>query len=332
MGWWAEFTGKAGAQRAQAAAGEANKYLDQGYGEAFKNIGTSRTSQLDALKNGYSSALGNLDTAEGKATDYLNQGADAGKSAVSDYYGRAQGNVQDYYNRTQNLLNPYINGGSNLMQLYNDALGGNGQSQQQSFYDSYQGDPFRQYRDEAANRAMQAQFNAKGQSGSGRFTQAVSRASLERGSQDMNTYLQQLLAGGQMGQQSASQLANINTSTGNTLAGLNTGMGDKISGIELNRGSNLANLASQYGNARAGYNAQWGQNNAGVEDAYGRTMAGLNTGLATAKGGNLMGGANAANASINGGMNNIFGMAGTIVKGFTPSQNGKSAFDNMFSW
>lgn len=332
MGWWAEITGRAGAERAQRAAAAANQYLDEGYGQARGTLGTSRQSQLDALRSGYTSALGNLDTAEGRATDYINQGAQRGSQAVQDYYGRAQGNVQDYYNRTSNLMQPYISGGNELMRLYNDALGGNGQSQQQAFYDSYQSDPFRAYRDEMANKQMQAQFNARGQSGSGRTQSAIAKASLERGSQDMNTYLQQLLAGGQMGQNAATNFANITQNTGNTMAGINTGMGDRLSNIELNRGSNLANLTNAYGNARAGYNTQWGQNNAGVEDNYGRMMAGLQTGLATAKGGNLMGGANAANASMMGGMNNIFGAAGMAIKGFTPVPGGGSAFGNMFKW
>lgn len=332
MGWWAEFTGRAGAERAQRAAAQANQYLEEGYGQARGTLGTSRQSQLDALRGGYTTALGNLDTAEGRATDYINQGAQRGSQAITDYYGRAQGNVEDYYNRTKSMMDPYISGGNKLMELYNDALGGNGQFAQQRFYDSYQGDPMRAYRDEQANRQMQAQFNARGQSGSGRTQSAIARASLERGSQDMNTYLAQLLNGGQMGQNAATNFANITQNTGNTLAGINTGMGDRISNIELNRGSNLASLTNAYGNARAGYNTQWGQNNAGVEDNYGRMMAGLQTGLATARGGNLMGGANAANASMMGGMNNIFGAAGAVVRGFTPVPGGGSAFGNMFSW
>lgn len=332
MGWWAEFTGKAGAERAQRAAAAANQYLDEGYGQARGTLGTSRQAQLDALNSGYTTALGNLGTAEGQATDYINQGAQRGSQAVTDYYGRALGNVEDYYNRTNSMMQPYISGGNKLMDLYQNALGGNGSQAQQDFYSNYQADPMRAYRDEQANRQMQAQFNARGQSGSGRTQSAIARASLERGTADMNTYLSQLLNGGQMGQQAATQFAGITQNTGNTLAGINTGMGDRISNIELNRGSNLASLTNAYGNARAGYNSQWGQNNAGVESAYGAGIAGLQTGLATAKGGNLMGGANAANASINGGLNNIFGAAGTIIKGFTPVPGGGSAFGNMFSW
>lgn len=336
MGWWAEFTGRAGAERAQRAAAAANQELDQGYGRAFDNIGTSRTSQLDALRQGYQSAFGNLDAAENRATGYINQGADAGRGAIQDYGARALGNVQDYYTRTENLLNPSIQRGNSLMDLYMTALGANGSGDQQAFMNEYAAnDPFRTFRDEQANRALQQQFNARGQSGSGRFASAVSRASLERGSQDLNNYLDRLSQAGQQGQGAASQLANISTNTGNTLAGINQGMGDKISNIELNRGSNLASMTNAYGNARAGYNTQWGQNNAGVEDAYGRTMAGLNTGLATAKGGNMMGGANAANASMNGGMNNIVGAAGVAVRAFSPVPGipgGGSAFGNMFKW
>ena len=333
MGWWAELTGKAGAQRAQQAAAQANTTLQGGWDQAYGSLDQSRAAQIAALRGGYTSAFGNLDDAEAKAAGLLNTGADKARGDITDYYGRATGNVEDYYQRTANLLNPSIERGNTLAQMYTDALGGNGSGNQQNFYDEYAAnDPFRAFRDEQANRQIQSQFNAQGQSGSGRFASAIGRASLERGSQDLNGYLDRLSQAGQEGQQGSSQLAGIASNTGNTLAGINMGQGDKLSGIELGRAGNLATNATNFGNTRANFNVNWGQNNAGVEHNYGNARVGLNTGLATAKAGNIMGGANAANASINGGMNNLFGLGALGISAVTPGRAGGSALGNLFRW
>lgn len=332
MGWWAELTGKAGAQRAQAAAGEANKLLDVGWGQAYGSLDQSRAAQLAALQGGYDSAYGSLTEAEARAAGLLNQGADRASGAITDYYGRAIGNVEDYYNRTESLLNPSIQRGNKLGDLYATALGADGSGDQQAFYSEYAAnDPFRAFRDEQANRQIQQQFNAQGQSGSGRFATAVGRASLERGSQDLNTYLDRLSQAGQQGQNASSQLASISSNTGGMLAGLNTGQGDKLSNIQLGLGSNLATNAGNFGNTRAGYQVMQGRENAGVEDNYGRTKMSMQTGLAQAKGGNLMGGANAANAARGAGLNNLFGLGALGIGAITPGKEGVSALGNLFA-
>lgn len=332
MGWWSEFTGKAGAQRAQAAARDANALLDVGWGQAYGSLDQSREAQLAALQGGYDNAYGSLTEAEARAAGLLNQGADRASGKIEDYYGRAIGNVEDYYNRTESLLNPSIERGNKLGDLYATALGANGSGDQEAFYSEYAAnDPFRAFRDEQANRQIQQQFNAQGQSGSGRFATAVGRASLERGSQDLNTYLDRLSQAGQQGQNAASQLANISSNTGNTLAGLNTGQGYRLSNIQLGLGSNLATNATNFGTTRAGYQVQQGNQNAGVEDNYGRTKIGLQTGLATAKGGNLMGGANAANAARGAGLNNLFGLGAFALNAITPGKSGVSPLSNLFS-
>lgn len=332
MGWWAELTGKAGARRAQEAAAAGNKMLDEGYGQAYGSLDSSRSAQLAALSGGYGAADSALTDAEGRAAGFLNSGADAASGKITDYYGRALGNVEDYYNRTESILNPSIQRGNQLADLYATAMGVNGSGDQQAFYSEYAAnDPFRAFRDEQANRQIQQQFNAQGQSGSGRFATAVGRASLERGSDDLNRYLDRLSQAGQQGQNASSQLANIASNTGSTLAGLNTGQGDRLAGIETSRFNNLATNATNFGNTRAGYNAQWGRDNAGVEDNYGRTRIGLNTGLATAKAGNLIGGAQAANQASIGGMNNLLSLGSAVIGGFTPTKAGPSAFQNIFS-
>lgn len=332
MGWWSEFTGKAGAQRAAEAARQGNVYLDQGYGQAQGYFDQTIKDQLAALNTGYSGAQGKLTAAEAAAAGQLNAGADAARTDINTNYDKAAGNVTDYYNRTEGLLNPYIQRGNTLADLYATALGANGSGDQQSFYQEYAAnDPFRQFRDEQANREIQSQFNAQGQSGSGRFATAVGRASLERGTTDLNNYLDRLSSAGQQGAQQAGQLAGIASNTGQTLAGINTRRGDQLSGIETGRGSALANNSSNFGMTRANFDVNQGRDIAGAQGSYGNASAGLSTGLAQAKAGNMMGSANAQNASMKGGLNNLFGIGSALITGFAPGYGGGSAFGNMFN-
>ena len=331
MGFLGELTGKNAAKRAAAAAAESNRLLELARGEAGGYLDTSRTSQLDALGKGYAAGFGYLDDAEGSAAGYLNQGADRGRADIGQYYDRAAGNVEDYYNRTAGLMDPYIQRGNKLADLYATALGANGAEGSRDFYDQYASqDPFRQYRDELANREMQQQFNARGQATGGRFATAVSRASLERGSQDLNSYLDRLNGAGQQGQQAASTLGSAAMQTGQTLGNMNVQRGNQLSGIEQSRGQNLATNAANFGNARAGYGVQQGQNNAAVEQNYGNARSNLTMGVAQQQGNNLVGGAAAQNQARLGGLNNLFGLGSLALTGFTPGRNGTSPFGNMF--
>jgi hypothetical protein len=330
MGWWSEFTGKAGAQRAAEAARAGNQYLDQGYGQAQGYFDQTIKDQLAALNAGYAGAKGGLTAAEATAAGQLNAGADAARTDINTNYDKAQGNVTDYYNRTEGMLNPYLERGSALAGLYGVALGANGAGDQKAFYQEYAAnDPFRQFRDEQANREIQSQFNAQGQSGSGRFTTAVSRASLERGTTDLNNYLDRLKGAGEQGAAVAGQLGNIASNTGQTLAGINTRRGDQLSGIETGRGSALANNSSNFGMTRANFDVNQGRDIAGAQGSYGNASAGLSTVLAQAKAGNMIGSANAQNASMKGGLNNLFGLGATVISGFAPGIGGMGAFGNM---
>lgn len=332
MGLLSELSGGASARRARQAAAESNRLLDLARSQAGSSLDQSRTAQLAALGSGYDAAYGTLTDTEARAGQRLNAGADAARGDINTNYDRAAGSVEDYYARTEGLMNPYIQRGNQLGDMYATALGANGAGAASDFYDDYaSNDPFRQYRDELANRELQTQFNARGQSGSGRFTSAVSRASLERGSQDLNGYLDRLSNASQQGQQAAGQLGNAAMQTGSQLANIRTGQGNTLAGIEQNRGSGLATLVQNIGTTRAGYQTQQGAANAGVDQNYGNARSNLALGIAQQQGNNLIGSAAAQSQARAGGINNLLGLGGLALSAVTPGRMGTSPLMSLMA-
>lgn len=157
----------------------------------------------------------------------------AADSALSQGYTGAMGD----YKTAQGMYDPYVKQGQQANSMYGNALGLNGVDAQKSFGANYAAaDPFREQNADFANNALMRQYNAKGMGNSGTAALATQRASLERGSQDYNNYLNRLQGQGQQGFQA----------TG-AQAGLQQGMGDMTYGYGQQRAGNEIN----YGNALA---------------------------------------------------------------------------------
>lgn len=330
MSFWSQLTGQDGARRAEEAAAAANAGLASGYSTAGKSLNDARTSALAALQGGNAASTGYVNSGFDAARGDITSGYGSARQDLTSGYDAALGNVNDAYARSAGILQPGIDRGNTLADLYATALGGKGQQAQSGFYDTYaQTDPFRAYRDEFANKQLQQQFNARGQSGSGRFDTAVSRASLERGTSDLNTYLDRLKAAGDQGQAASSQLANISSNTGQTLAQINQGKGTGLAGFDTGMGTALANSDTARGQTLATNANNYASAGAGIESDYGKGQASLATGLASGQANNLTSGASAAAQSLTGGMNNLIGIGSTVINGFTPGKTGTSPFGGM---
>lgn len=195
--------------------------------------------------------------AKKKADAALDAGADLGRAAFGSATDR---------------LDPYAQTGMAGNAMYADALGLNGRPAQQGVVDNFMSHPFRDQNGRWADDAMLRTFAARGMGDSGASRLAVSRANLERGSQDWNRWLDRIAGVGQQGL----------TASG-TQAGLDAGLGQAEFGLGTTRAGNEIN----FGNAMA--------------------------------------------ASRNTGVNNLLGLAGTVVSGFTPGWGGGTAFGNMFN-
>ena len=164
--------------------------------------------------------------------DLANSKASADAS-LKQGYDTAQTN----YGNAQNLYKPYQQQGQQANQMYGNALGLNGLQAQKDFGANYAAaDPFRQQNADFATNALQRQYNARGQTYGGSTDLAVSRANLERGSQDYGNYLNRVQGQAQQGYQA----------TG-AQAGLEQGKGD----LAMGYGQTQAGNAINYGNAQS---------------------------------------------------------------------------------
>jgi hypothetical protein len=167
----------------------------------------------------------------------LQQSKGAADAALQQGYNTAQGN----YTNAQGMFNPYAQQGQQANTMYGNALGLNGLDAQKSFGANYAAsDPFRQQNADFANNALMRQYNARGQTYGGSTDLAVSRANLERGSQDYNNYLNRLQGQGQQGYQATSAQAGLEQGKGD----LAMGYGQTRAGNEINYGNALAQSRS----------------------------------------------------------------------------------------
>lgn len=265
MGFFGSFTGSDQRKDAKRGYAESNSMLDQGYGKA--------SGQLDA---GYSTAI----DAFGGARSDLGAGYNAATSSLDAYTGKAA-----------DAFSPFMQGGADAYKLYADALGVNGIGAQQAFGQNFQSsDPFRQQNSDMANEALMRTLNARGMSGGGYAADAVARASLQRGSQDYNSYLDRLQGAGSQGLQAASGLAGV---FGNA--------GQQRSSLDYGYGSDLANIQGQKAN---------------LATTMSGAQAGLSTDLASSKAGNRINLANSLSASRSIGINNLMGLGGMALKAY----------------
>jgi hypothetical protein len=320
-------TGAEGAARGQFNEGfdRASNALQSGYGQATDAVNRGYTDQQGFLQGGYDTARGDVNSSIDAQLAALRQGYDTSVGAVGTGYdtarqdftgqsGRAESALTDAQSYVQQILTPFMQSGQRAQGLYDTALGLDGQPAAQNFYETYAAnDPFRQFNEDMTNKALARSFNAGGSLGSGRAGLAASRANLERGSQDLNKYLDRLAGQGQQGGAYASQLANTATNTGQNLANIRQNLGSQLGTLEQNRGSAMSNLATNYGMNQGNAQANRGTLNANLATGYG-TAAGNVAGQRGAQLGNMAygyGGDQANLATARGGANSdlTYGLA-----------------------
>lgn len=376
MGFFGDLMGGSQRDDVRAANRGANGLLRRGMRDAQDSINTGITQQLDALGRGNTGAVQALNQGYGTArNDIVNasvgqlgslaSGNAAARGALTQGYNTARGDVargaagaenaiNQHQAYIQQTLNPFVQSGRGAQNLYDNALGVNGQAAASAFFNQYgANDPFRQFNEDMANKAMERSFNAAGNLGSGRAALAASRANLERGSQDLNRYLDRLSASGQQGGQYASELAGYANNAGNTIAGIRGNLGTQQANLATGQGQDLGRLAYGYGQDRgaaiANRGAQmadlatnrgqdlgrlsygYGQDRGNIMAGRGQANAELQYGLAQQLAGNRLNLGNAVAASRGIGVNNLLGLGGLAIQGMTPGASGMSAFGNMAS-
>lgn len=169
-----------------------------------------------------------LDSSKAAATGYLNSGETNALNATKAGYEQGQG-----------YLNPYAQNGGRANALYADATGVNGADTQRSVMQNYAGsDPFRQWNMDQTSRMIAQRGAAQGFGGSSGTTQlALTRAGLERGSQDWQQYLQHLQNQSGQGFQAAGQQAGYANAYGNNNANIIGGFAQQHAGNEINYGN-----------------------------------------------------------------------------------------------
>lgn len=164
-------------------------------------------------------------------------------------YNEGSGFVKDYNERGNTYLQPYAQQGQGANKLYGTFLGLDGADAQRGAFQNYAGaDPFRQYNEDNALKAMSRQFNRLGMLDSGNSRYAMSKAMLDRGSQDFDTYMQRLAGMGQQGMGAANQLAGFANQTGGMLGQMRMGLGQQQAGNAINYQNSLAAADGIFGN------------------------------------------------------------------------------------
>lgn len=308
MGLFGSFFGSDQRKDVRNATNQANQQLTKSATNARTQMNQGFDQQLAALNTGYTGATGALNT-----------GYDRARTDLTGAYGNAESAINTQLDYSKQLLDPYITSGNKAQNRYDTALGLNGQGAATDFYSEYAAsDPYRQLNEDMANQALMRLANANGQSGSGRTSLAVSRANLERGSTDLNAYLDRLAGQGQRGAQTATTLAGYANNAGSNIANLRAGLGDRLSTNEVNRGTALGNLSYGYGQDQGNIAANRGSANANLTYGLGQQIAGNRINLG-----------NAVADSRSTGINNLISLGSAVIGGFTPGRYGTSAFGNM---
>lgn len=291
----------AGAYRSGLSKGfeTARPELLAGYEQAQGALGTGLTNAQNAINNNLYTAHvalngGSTNAADyyndyyGRALDRVNSGFDKATAATTDRYNMARDAVQSGLLKIADYYKPYIQSGTAAQGLYDNALGVNGAGAAQQFYQDYgNNDPFRAFRDEMANKALLAQANAAGVggvggfgniangAGGGRTAAAISRASLERGTQDLNTYLDRLAAQSARGGQYAGQAAQLTDAGYGRIAGFYGQEGDRLAELGARQGITTGDILARQGGALAGLEQQHGQTLANIYTGAGNNLANL---------------------------------------------------------
>ena len=170
-------------------------------------------------------------------------------AAIQQGWDQGSGFVKDYNERGNTYLQPYAQQGHGANKLYGTFLGLDGADAQRGAFQTYQGaDPFRQYNEDNALKAMSRQYNRLGMLDSGNSRYAMSKAMLDRGSQDFGEYMQRLGGLGQQGMGAANQLAGFANQTGGMLGQMRMGLGQQQAGNAINYGNAMSAADGIFGN------------------------------------------------------------------------------------
>ena len=292
MGFFGSLFGNDQRRAISRATRGANSILETAAGTARDELNTGFDEQQAALQGGYTQGRGALNT-----------GFDTARTDLTDQYGRAEGALTDAQAYVREVLSPFMQSGQRAQALYDTALGLDGQPAAQNFYSTYAAnDPFREFNEDMANRSLARSFNAGGALGSGRAALAASRANLERGSQDLNRYLDRLASQGAQGGQYATRIADNAASTGAQLANVRTGLGDRLGSLETDRGVRLG--AMDYG---------YGVDSGNIAGARGNANANLTYGVAQQRANNRLGMGNSIANIQTQGVNNLLQLGGAVI-------------------
>ncbi len=313
------------------ATGQAIGTLGSGYDSAIDTSNQGYDTSLAALAQGLNDSTQTLRDAETSTTNYVNQGAGAARTA----YGNANDAIAAALEAGRNLSQPYVDAGTKANGLYETALGLTGSPEDAAaFYENYAAnDPFREFNADLANKAIIAAQNKAGMKTSGRTDLALSRANLERGSTDLNSYLDRLNNVATRGQSAAENLAsreqnagsqtagvfgniaNLETSTGNSLADIATNTGNNVAGLQTGFGKDSADLSTNHANQVSGLEVNKGTGISNLQLGQGNALASIALGAGDQDAARRIGLGNAlADSKANSGiLNSLASAAGTLI-------------------
>ena len=324
MSWLSNLFGTTSARRELTQSNQASQgYLNQGFEQARGAINQGGVDARGAINNGYDASRSALAGLEPRLAGHLNQGYDAAGRHLASGYGGAETSINRGVTDANAQLEPFAAGGRRAQGLYDTAIGAGegGAAAQRDFYSNYQSnDPFRAQRDEMANRQLQAQFNNQGLNGSGRMNLAVSRASLERGTQDLNQHLDRLQQAGAQGGQYASAQSRNTMQGGQDVASLRARAGEGQAGLETQRGSSLAGLGERIGGMQSQNEINRGLQLGGTFQSGGSALANLFSGQGQQSAANTINYGNAMAQTRTQPMQGLLGLIGTGIQGYAALQ------------
>lgn len=331
--------GSSEAKRIRKASAKAQGVLDSALPEA-----------RSLLTGGYDTAEGLIDTGYGEAMDYLNNAFDPAFAQLGAGYDRARDELEGRYadadayitggrDLARELMDPWIASGRGAQDLYDRALGLQGTDAQEDFYTDYADhDPFRAFRDEMALKQFNAYSNASGggtvdpetgEPTSGRAGLQYARASLERGTEDLNRYLDRLEGQGTRGAGYAQNAAGLEERTGLNRANLSSRLGEVLAANETDRGVRESGMTYGHGQNQGNLALGRTQAQSNLALSRGSDEANLVYGHAQQNANNIMGTANAVNQAKATGKQNLIGGLSTLASAFIPGASGVSLAGNI---
>lgn len=301
MGFFDSLTGSGVAKAATGAANQYSSALDSANQRGQSTLGQGNAANawrgdqaIDVYKGGAESATRHLSDQFGNAInttfetgknalDAYSQGRTSSIDAIRQGFGYGREAIQTGMDKASGYFDPYMQTGKQYNAMLANALGANGQPAQSDFYANYaNNDPFRAENEQLANQSIMRAMNAQGLGGSGREGLAVSRASLERGSQDMNRYLDRLQAGSDRGGQYAGQLGAIQMQGAQGIGQLYAGQANAEDSAQRFYGGNIANTWQSTGNSAANLATQLGMAQANNANQLGNNLGATYRGLGAA--------------------------------------------------